>query len=237
MQKAFDLIVARLEEAKPYYNRILDSLEAKKFEVGQIAGLNDAIEIVKQVAEEYKSNPNLIDEVKVFLKEKFDYCSEQAFMELEAECDSEIASYFRERKELYLDRANIYGEVMRVIDRLQDEHCNDGWIPCSSGKMPMEHDSIFANYRGTKKWNDAMFEKISDEVNVTVVDEKGNGTTTHAHTVDGKWECDLLKCNKTYKVLAWQPLPQPYKPKFKQKVANPISEEQLAELHKNVRNI
>ena len=54
MQKAFDLIVERLEEAKPYYNRILDSLEAKKFEVGQIAGLNDAIEIVNQVAQTYE---------------------------------------------------------------------------------------------------------------------------------------------------------------------------------------
>ena len=43
-------------------------------------------------------------------------------MNLEAECGSEIDSYFRERKELYLDRANIYGEVMREIDRLAEEH-------------------------------------------------------------------------------------------------------------------
>ena len=110
--------------------------------------------------------------------------------------------------------ADLVDDLIEIVNQVAEEYkSNDGWIPCSSGKMPMEHDSIFANYKGTKKWNDAMFEKISDEVNVTVADENGNGTTTHAHTVDGKWNCDLLRCNKTYKVIAWQPLPQPYQPK------------------------
>ena len=98
------------------------------------------------------------------------------------------------------------------IDEILSDISNDGWIPCDSGLMPMEHDSIFASYKGTRKWKDAMFEKVSDEVNVTVSDENGNSTTTHAHTVDGKWDCDLLKYNKSYKVIAWQPLPTSYKP-------------------------
>ena len=88
---------------------------------------------------------------------------------------------------------------------------SNGWIPVSE-RLPEEHQSIFAKFKGTDKWNDAMFEKISDEVNVTVVSEKGDATTTHAHTNDGKWSCDLLKVNKTYRVIAWQPLPQPYHP-------------------------
>ena len=75
-------------------------------------------EIVQEVTEEYKDKPNIIDGLKIFLQEKFNYCAEQAEMNLEAECNSEIASCFRDRKELYLDRANIYGEVMREIDRL-----------------------------------------------------------------------------------------------------------------------
>lgn len=103
--------------------------------------------------------------------------------------------------------------IMDIIEEQPKASVDDGWIPCSSGKMPMEHDSIFADYKGTRKWNDAMFEKISDEVNITVADENGNSTTTHAHTVDGKWKCDLLKWNKTCKVIAWQPLPAPYQPK------------------------
>lgn len=63
--------------------------------------------------------------VKDFLKSKFDYCAEQAGMNLDAECGSEIASYFRERKELYLDRANIYGEVMREVEKVEAEFEND----------------------------------------------------------------------------------------------------------------
>lgn len=65
------------------------------------------------------------EKIKDFLKSKFDYCAEQAGMNLDAECGSEISSYFRERKELYLDRANIYGEVMREIDRIEAEFGKD----------------------------------------------------------------------------------------------------------------
>lgn len=57
-----------------------------------------------------------------------------------------------------------------------------------------------------------MFEKASSEVNVTVVDEKGGVATTHASTIDGKWSCDLLRCNKKYRIIAWKPLPEPYQP-------------------------
>lgn len=64
------------------------------------------------------------EKIKDFLKSKFDYCAEQAGMNLDAECGSEIASYFRERKELYLDRANIYGEVMREIEKVEAEYGN-----------------------------------------------------------------------------------------------------------------
>ncbi len=97
---------------------------------GYSTGVSNAIHIVNQLAEEHKDISNIIADLKIFLQEKFDYCAEQSLMNLEAEGNSEIASYFRERKELYLDRANIYGEVMREIDRLAEEH-NNGWIPCS----------------------------------------------------------------------------------------------------------
>lgn len=85
----------------------------------------------------------------------------------------------------------------------------DNLIPVDVA-MPTEHDSIFAKYIGTKKWNEGMFEKISDTVNVTVIDDKGMAVTTYAHTVDGIWSCDLLRANKSYRIIAWQPLPAPY---------------------------
>ena len=77
-------------------------------------------------------------------------------------------------------------------------------------KLPEERDSVFAKWKGTAKWNPAMFEKISDEVLVTISDVGGERTTRTAHTLDGKWSCDLLKANASYKVIAWMPLPSPY---------------------------
>lgn len=98
--------------------------------------------------------------------------------------------------------------TIEIIKQAAAEY-NDGWIPCSE-RLPEEHDSIFAKFKGTKKWNKCMFEKTSDEVNITVADEKGEVITTHAGTTDGEWNCDLLQCNKKYRVIAWQPLPEPY---------------------------
>ena len=102
-----------------------------------------------------------------------------------------------------------YEKARNIINQLAEEY-NDGWILCSE-RMPDEHDSVFAKFYATNKWNDAMFKKISDTVNVTVIDEKGKGVTTQARTTDGKWSCELLKCNKLYRIIAWQPLPPPYK--------------------------
>ena len=85
----------------------------------------------------------------------------------------------------------------------------DGWIPVEE-RLPEEEPSIFAKFKGTSKWSNSMFEKTSKEVNVTIEDDKGKKVTTHAHTCDGEWKCDLLRYNKTYRVTAWMPLPEPY---------------------------
>lgn len=83
-----------------------------------------------------------------------------------------------------------------------------GWIPCSE-QLPEEHDSMFAKLKGTDKWNNAMFEKISDDVNVTVKFEDGNRKTMTLHTIDGKWKTDMRIVK--FEVIAWQPLPEPYR--------------------------
>ena len=97
----------------------------------------------------------------------------------------------------------------KIVQEVAEEY-NGGWIPCSE-EMPAEHDSTFAIFKGTDKWKNAMFEKTSDVVNVTVIDEYGNEAITHAHTIDGKWKCDLLRINKSYQIIAWKPLPEPFK--------------------------
>lgn len=101
-------------------------------------------------------------------------------------------------------------EMKESILRIIDEQPKTDWIPCEV-EMPKEHDSIFAKLKGTDKWKSSMFEKVSDVVNVTIEDQNGKGVTVHACTTDGKWSCDLLRVNKSYRVTAWQPLPQPYK--------------------------
>ena len=124
MNRAFEKILKKIEEKRNKYQRLADGSNFDGWNEEDIkysakAEMCEELkEIVHEVAEEYKDKPNIIDGLKIFLQEKFNYCAEQAEMNLEAECNSEIASYFRDRKELYLDRANIYGEVMREIDRL-----------------------------------------------------------------------------------------------------------------------
>ena len=82
-----------------------------------------------------------------------------------------------------------------------------GWIPCNE-KMPKEHDSIFAKLKSTDKWRDAMFEKTSNEVNVTIEFEDGKRAVKTLHTIDERWN----EGNRglKFKVIAWQPLPEPY---------------------------
>ena len=99
-----------------------------------------------------------------------------------------------------------------IRERVQEgrKRMEQRWILVEE-RLPEERDSIFAKWKGTAKWNPAMFEKTSDEVLVTISDEGGKRTTRTAHTLDGKWSCDLLKANASYKVIAWMPLPEPYR--------------------------
>ena len=94
-------------------------------------------------------------------------------------------------------------EINRILEQ------ESGWIPVSE-RLPEEHDSMFIKFKGTKKWSTAMFERKSDEVIVTVVNDAGRTVTTSAHTTDGKWRCDLVRIHG-YRIVAWMPLPGPYR--------------------------
>lgn len=91
---------------------------------------------------------------------------------------------------------------------------NDDWIPVEE-RLPEEHDSIFAKFKGTSKWNGAMWEKQSDEVNVTYELEDGTRKATTSYTLDGVWKLEKESKFVKKKVVAWQPLPEPYRPKEK----------------------
>lgn len=98
-------------------------------------------------------------------------------------------------------------KVKEIVQEVAAEY-KGSWIPCSE-RLPEEIESMFAKFKGTDKWDTAMFKKISDDVNVTVEYENGTRKTMTLHTNDGKWNTKYRLAN--YKVIAWQPLPEPYK--------------------------
>lgn len=99
------------------------------------------------------------------------------------------------------------GVVQYIIDGIKEQPKIGEWIPCSE-RMPPEHNSIFANLKRTHKWCVGMFEKRSDEVNVTVEFTDGTRMTKTSHTEDGKWKVDRYpECE----VIAWMEKPEPYK--------------------------
>lgn len=84
------------------------------------------------------------------------------------------------------------------------------WIPCNK-QMPDERKSMFAKWKGTDKWEEGMFEKISNNVYITVECRLGDRVMAIAHAVDGKWRSELLNIYPDAKVIAWFPAPELYK--------------------------
>lgn len=97
----------------------------------------------------------------------------------------------------------------RVIKTtIEEMKVEQRWIPCSE-RLPEEEDSIFAQYYGTDRWRKSMFRKRSRDVIVTSVFGDGELHTEVAHTTDGEWHVGVNVVPRT--VIAWMPLPEPYK--------------------------
>ena len=82
------------------------------------------------------------------------------------------------------------------------------WIPVET-ELPLQRDSMFAKFKGTDKWSNAMFEKISDEVCITIQYDDGTKRSTTSHLIDGQWEIER-KPGLLRKVIAWKPMPEVY---------------------------
>lgn len=76
-------------------------------------------------------------------------------------------------------------EQEKAIEHLKSTN----WIPVSE-RLPEEHDSIFAKFKGTDNWKRGMFEKTSKYVIATVVFDDGTVLVEQAHTADGIWRTD-----------------------------------------------
>lgn len=95
-------------------------------------------------------------------------------------------------------------EQKKVIEHLKSTN----WIPVSE-RLPEEHDSIFAKFKGTDNWKRGMFEKTSKYVIATVVFDDGIVLVEQARTTDGIWRTDKKVLGGT--VVAWMDYPEPYK--------------------------
>ena len=85
---------------------------------------------------------------------------------------------------------------------------SNGWIPCSE-RLPRENSSVIVCF--------------------------AHGTVTELAFYGGLFH-GIYDYN-TNVIIAWQPLPEPYHPKFIQECANSVSQEEREELNKNIRTI
>ena len=96
-----------------------------------------------------------------------------------------------------------------IRSHINEERDKHRWIPVEE-RLPKEHETTFTKLKGTDKWSSAMWEKMSDKVNVTYELEDGTRKTGTSYTLDGAWEMEEKHHIVKTKVIAWQPLPEPY---------------------------
>ena len=112
--------------------------------------------------------------------------------------------------ECYSNAEEVADEICNVVSFVDELSKVGEWIPVCE-RLPEEHESVFAKAKGTDKWSVGMFEGSSDDVNVTVEFADGTRATKTSHTLDGVWECEKRFTLWEMKVIAWMPLPEPYK--------------------------
>lgn len=129
------------------------------------------------------------------------------------ECDSDCISRKKLMEEIkkkssgYLSEWDTAGILNAINNQPQVQLINQ-WIPCSE-RLPEEHEEPKDIYDPfTLAIEDTQYIMTSNLVLVTVLDlEKESIFVLDDCTVGGKW------CNKadTWEIIAWQPLPEPYK--------------------------
>ena len=117
-----------------------------------------------------------------------------------------------EREDGYKPTMEEMSNSIDLLKELADKAYPLEWIPVSE-KLPVEHDSIYAKFYGTDKWNDAFWRTRSKEVLVTIEYEDGTRIVESSHTTDGKWWIEKKTTLSKFKIVAWMPLPNPYKEK------------------------
>ena len=107
---------------------------------------------------------------------------------------------------------NEYLHDLNVLKELVDKAESFDWIPVSE-RLPEEYDSIFAELYGTDKWDDTLWRTRSKRVLVTIEYEGSIRSVSLSYITDGIWALEKRDKLNKYEVVAWMPLPNPYKEK------------------------
>lgn len=78
-------------------------------------------------------------------------------------------------------------------------------------RLPEEHESVFAKFYGTDRWDNNLWRARSEEVLVCIEYDDGSRSVTTSFTLDGKWHIARRRVLHDFKVIAWMPLPKPMK--------------------------
>lgn len=103
----------------------------------------------------------------------------------------------------------IYG-AMALLRKLVNKADSFEWIPVTE-RLPEEYESAFAKYYGTDQWNNTLWRAKSKEVLVCFEYVDGSRSVRPSFTMDGKWNIERKRVLHDLKVIAWMPMPEPYK--------------------------
>lgn len=91
--------------------------------------------------------------------------------------------------------------VLNMMSKQPTITAEPHWIPCSE-RLPEEKDAGILKKLGTSK---------RSEYVLATVEVKGERMTVTACTYDGKWDWNMKYAFPYYKIIAWKPLPEPFK--------------------------
>lgn len=99
------------------------------------------------------------------------------------------------------DVTKVTDEVIKGLKRLPSAQPEQRWIPVTE-RLPEEKDAGILKKLGTSKRSDYV---------LATVEVKNERMTVTACTYDGAWDWNMKYAFPDYKVVAWMPLPAPWK--------------------------